>query len=53
MRKTIALGAAIFGAASGIACGGDGGGDLASADPFCQRVVPAVEAFMTDGDAAE
>ncbi len=51
MRKTIALVAALFGAASGIACGGDGGGDLASADPFCQRVVPAVEAFMTQARA--
>ena len=47
MRKSIALGAAIL----FTACGRDGGIDLASADPFCQRVIPAVEAFMTRAEA--
>ncbi len=48
MRKPITLGAAILFAA----CGGDGGIDLASASPFCQQVIPAVEAFMSETEAA-
>ena len=42
MRKPITLGAAILLAA----CVGDEGFDLASASPFCQQVMPAVDAFM-------
>lgn len=42
MKKVLVL-AAVVGAA---ACGGDGGGRTASNDPFCQRVLPAVDAFM-------
>jgi hypothetical protein len=34
------------------ACGSDGGSDLASASPFCQQVIPAVEAFMAEAKAA-
>ena len=42
MRTLITLGGAVLLAA----CGRDGGIDLASASPFCQQVIPAVEAFM-------
>jgi len=48
MRRTSALGAAVFFAA----CGAEGGIDLASASPFCQQVVPAVESFMAESQAA-
>jgi peptide/nickel transport system substrate-binding protein len=33
------------------ACGGDGAGPVSS-DPFCQRVLPAVDAFMAQSRAA-
>ncbi len=48
MRRSITLGAAIVLAA----CGGDEGIDLASASPFCQQVIPAVNAFMAETEAA-
>ena len=34
-----------------VACGGDGDRRVASSDPFCQRVLPAVDAFMTQARA--
>ena len=34
-----------------VACGGDGGRAVVSRDPFCQRVLPAVDAFMTQARA--
>ena len=37
----------VLGVASAVsACGGDGNGRMTSNDPFCQQVLPAVEAFM-------
>jgi peptide/nickel transport system substrate-binding protein len=45
MKRAIAWGAALLAAA----CGGEGsGGAVASSDPFCQEVLPAVEAFMAE-----
>ena len=48
MRRTSAIAAAVFLAA----CGSDGGIDLASASPFCQQVIPSVQAFMAETEAA-
>jgi len=47
MKKVSVLGAVAFAAA----CGGEGGGRSASNDPFCQQVLPTVEAFMTQARA--
>ena len=44
MRTLITLGGAVLLAA----CGRDGGIDLASASPFCQQVIPAVDAYMSE-----
>lgn len=43
MKRSVALGAAIL----ATACGG-GSDAVVSNDPFCQRVLPAVEAFMAE-----
>lgn len=48
MKKAITCGAVVAMAA----CGGDGNGNAAaSTDPFCQQVLPAVEAFMAQAEA--
>jgi peptide/nickel transport system substrate-binding protein len=44
MKKVFVLGMTVV----ATACGGDGGGRTASSDPFCQRVLPAVDAFMAE-----
>src|SRR5690606_2186681 len=49
MRKLFAW-VVIFGLA---ACGGDGGArGVASSDPFCQEVIPRVDAFMAEAREA-
>jgi peptide/nickel transport system substrate-binding protein len=47
MKRLMTLGAAFLGAACGA---GDGG--VVSNDPFCQQVMPAVQAYMADARAA-
>ncbi|MGD8289610.1 MAG: ABC transporter substrate-binding protein [Gemmatimonadota bacterium] len=48
MRKVLVLGMASVAAACG---GGEGGTPVASSDPFCQQVMPAVQAFMEQARA--